>query len=335
MTDRTLSTAHGPGPVAFVAIGRNEGRRLEVCLTSLKSASDRVVYVDSGSTDGSVAFARSIGAEVVELDMSTPFTAARARNAGYAHAKATWPDLFAVHFIDGDCELVTDWLPLAVDALSADEKLGIVAGWLKERHRDDSVYNMMCDVEWHQPAGPMEACGGIMLVRVRAFDEVSGFNPKVIAAEDDEFCLRVREAGYRLERLPHTMALHDAAMTRFSEWWQRAVRAGHAFAQLGALHGDYFAAERRRALVWGAVLPGLALVGLFVFWPATLLILALYGAQFFKTYRGLRQSRGLDPRDAGITASFLSIVKVPNFLGMLTYWRRRRRGDAMTLIEYK
>ena len=63
-----------------VAIGRNEGERLKACLRSLVQVCDRVVYVDSGSQDDSVAFARSIGVDVVELDTSTPFTAARARN---------------------------------------------------------------------------------------------------------------------------------------------------------------------------------------------------------------------------------------------------------------
>jgi hypothetical protein len=42
-------------------IGRNEGDRLKSCLQSLVPACDRVVYVDSGSTDDSVTFARSLG----------------------------------------------------------------------------------------------------------------------------------------------------------------------------------------------------------------------------------------------------------------------------------
>ena len=55
-----------------VAIGRNEGERLMRCLGSLSKATDMVVYVDSGSTDGSVQWARSHGADVVELDMDRP-----------------------------------------------------------------------------------------------------------------------------------------------------------------------------------------------------------------------------------------------------------------------
>ena len=56
--------------LAAVVIGRNEGDRLVRCLTSLKGQAAPVVYVDSGSTDGSVERARDMGAEVVSLDMS-------------------------------------------------------------------------------------------------------------------------------------------------------------------------------------------------------------------------------------------------------------------------
>ena len=68
--------------IGAVVIGRNEGARLERSLQALAGQVAQIVYVDSGSTDGSVAAARGLGAEVVELDMKHPFTAARARIAG-------------------------------------------------------------------------------------------------------------------------------------------------------------------------------------------------------------------------------------------------------------
>ena len=63
-----------------VVIGRNEAERLRHCLNSLLGGGLTIVYVDSDSVDGSAALARSLGAEVVQLDLSRPFTAARARN---------------------------------------------------------------------------------------------------------------------------------------------------------------------------------------------------------------------------------------------------------------
>ena len=43
-----------PGAVGLVAIGRNEGERLRACLASARGAAQRLVYVDSGSTDDTV-----------------------------------------------------------------------------------------------------------------------------------------------------------------------------------------------------------------------------------------------------------------------------------------
>lgn len=75
--------------VAAVVIGRNEGVRLRQCLESLANRVAQVIYVDSGSTDGSCEMAVELGVQVVSLDLSIPFTAARARNEGMAAAR--WP----------------------------------------------------------------------------------------------------------------------------------------------------------------------------------------------------------------------------------------------------
>ena len=53
------------GSLGAVVIGRNEGARLVACLESLSSGVRPLVYVDSGSTDGSVAAAVAAGAVVV------------------------------------------------------------------------------------------------------------------------------------------------------------------------------------------------------------------------------------------------------------------------------
>lgn len=317
-----------------VAIGRNEGDRLRACLESLVPACDRVVYVDSGSTDDSVAFARSLGVVVVELDTTTPFTAARARNAGFERLVAGDDPPEIVQFVDGDCRVEPGWLEAGLAALENDPGLGLVTGWRSEIHPDASVYNAMCEVEWHRPAGPITVCGGDMMVRVDACRAIGGFNPRVIAAEDDEFCLRLGDAGWRLERLPLAMTWHDANMMRFRAWWQRAVRAGHAFAQVGHMHPEHFRRERMRVWAYGLVLPLLFLVGLlFARWLAVL-VLAVYAQSWVRTALNFRRD-GLATGMAFRQAGFITIGKVPNLFGMLTYHRRRLSGDDMNIIEYK
>lgn len=316
--------------LAVVLIGRNEGARLEASLASLEGR--RVVYVDSGSTDGSVAAARAAGAEVVTLDAATPFTAARARHEGFEALGETPPDV--VQFIDGDCMVVPGWIEAGLAALQDDARLGLVTGWRSEIAPDASVYNALCDHEWHRPAGDITACGGDMMVRSAAYIEAGGFDAQVIAAEDDEFCQRLRKAGWSLRRLPLPMTRHDAAMTRLGQWWRRAVRSGHGFAQVGDLHARYFARERARVWVYGLALPLLALAGL-VFWlPLLTLVLAAYLLSYLKTVQGLR-GEGMTTGTALHHGVFLTLSKFPNLIGMLTYELRKRRGATMRIIEYK
>src|SRR5581483_96770 len=169
--------------VGVVAIGRNEGQRLRVCLASALRDCPHVVYVDSGSTDGSVKLARDMGAQVVELDLSTPFTAARARNAGFEKLMSIAPDVDYVQFVDGDCEIVDGWINRALDTFSREPNASVVCGRRRERFPNASIYNTLCDIEWNTAIGKARACGGDALIRVKAFQDVNGYNPSVIAGE--------------------------------------------------------------------------------------------------------------------------------------------------------
>lgn len=320
--------------IAAVVIGRNEGDRLLRCLISLQSAVGRIIYVDSGSNDGSVAAARDAGAKVVELDISRPFTAARARSAGFAALEASGDLPDYVQFVDGDCGLQPDWIHAAHAALDRDPRLGIVTGWRSEINRERSIYNALCDFEWRRPAGEIQTCGGDMMVRSIAFAAVGGFDETVIAAEDDEFCVRIRKADWKIQRLPVEMTLHDAAMTRFGQWWNRAVRSGHGFAQVGDMHPEYFIKERKRVWIYGAILPILALIGMAgVTWILGAVV-ALYSLSYLRTVMGLHRD-GLAWKEAFNHAVFLTLSKFPNLQGILTYKWRQFRGHKMNIIEYK
>ena len=212
--------------VGFVAIGRNEGGRLETCLSSARAQRLAMVYVDSGSTDGSVTLARSLGADVVELDLSIPFTAARARNEGAARLVANHPEIDFIQFVDGDCELNATWITTALIEMTAKPQAAVICGRRRERFPDATVYNKLCDLEWNTPIGKAKSSGGDALIRRSAFEQVGGYNPSVIAGEEPEMCVRLRAAGWEIWRVDAEMTLHDAAMTRFGQWWKRNVRAG-------------------------------------------------------------------------------------------------------------
>ncbi|MFC2953982.1 glycosyltransferase [Marinicaulis aureus] len=320
--------------IGFVAIGRNEGDRFKRCLLSLKKEAARIVYVDSGSADDSVAFAKGEGVEVVALDRAAPFTAARARNAGFDALARTWPDTDYVMFIDGDCELAPGFTGAAVAALVANPSYGAVTGRCRERFPDATIYNRLCDMEWDGPLGEIKACGGIFMVRADGFRAIGGFNPAVIAAEDDDFCIRLRGTGAKIVRLDHDMCFHDADIHRFGQWWRRMTRAGHAFAQVGDLHPGYFLAERRRAWFWGLILPVAALVAAPFTYGLSLALLLLYPVSLWRTRRGLI-ARGAAPEHATLAAKFLTLSKFPAVAGMLDYKRKKLTGRHIGIVEYK
>lgn len=332
-------TTDKPFPrVGVVAIGRNEGERLRACLESVVGQVGAVVYVDSGSTDGSVAMARGLGAEVVPLDLSRPFTAARARNAGLAKLRAVASNLKYVQFVDGDCEIRDGWLASAVAELDADDRLAVVCGRRRERRPEASIYNRLCDLEWDTPVGDAKACGGDALMRAAALKEVVGYDDRLIAGEEPELCVRLRAQGWKVRRLGVEMTWHDAAMTRFQQWWRRTVRAGHAFAEGASLHGApperHWTRETRSNWLWGLMLPAAAIA---FTWPthgASLLLLAAYLLLGWRVARYCKR-RGYTRRDAWLYSLFTVVGKIPAVVGQLQFHANRRLGRRTRLIEYK
>jgi GT2 family glycosyltransferase len=321
--------------VGLVIIGRNEGERLRRCLASSAAVGNRRVYVDSGSTDGSVRMAIDSGARVVQLDMQRPFTAARARNAGLSELRKACPEVSKVQFVDGDCELIGDWLGTAAAYLEEHPGVVAVSGRLRERFPERSVFNRLCDIEWNTAIGEAKSFGGIVMVRVAALVQAGGFREDLIAGEEPELSVRLRAAGARLWRLDRDMAWHDANMLRFSQWWRRTVRSGHAFAEGAALHGGpperHFVAETRRALLWGAWLPlGVVLAALQR--PIGLVLLAVYLAQWLRI--GLRLRRHGSPIP-WVNAAFLVLGRFAEAQGALKFYLGRLFGQRSALIEYK
>lgn len=325
--------------VGVVAIGRNEGERLKRCLRSAISCTNRVVYVDSGSDDDSVDFARSIGVEVVDLDTSIPFTAARARNEGIARLIDRWKGIQYVQVLDGDCELRDGWVQAARVYLESHPELGVVCGRRRERHPELTVYNLICDLEWDTPVGEARSCGGDAMFRLAAFDAAGGYNASVIAGEEPELCVRLRGAGYGVYRLDHEMTWHDAAMTSFSQFWKRAKRAGHAYAQGAHMHGAppecHNVRQTRSALVFGLLMPLIAIaLSYWTFGLSFFFFVLLLGVQWFRIRRH-ELRRGRSDKEASLLARFIIIAKFAQAQGVLLFHWRRLTGKQATLIEYK
>ncbi|MBF2015723.1 MAG: glycosyltransferase [Rivularia sp. T60_A2020_040] len=325
--------------VGIVVIGRNEGNRLKQCLVSILGKVKTVVYVDSGSTDGSVELARSLAVNVVELDLSIPFTAARARNRGFEYLLQIEPSVEFVQFVDGDCLVVDGWLEKAIRVLNANPEVVVVCGRRREEFPTNSVYNRLCDIEWDTPVGEASSCGGDAMMRVSALKQVGGFNPTLIAGEEPELCVRLRQAGGKIWRIDAEMTLHDAQIMHFSQWWKRSIRNGHAYAEGAWLHGKppekHWVKESRRIWIWGFILPFLAVASAWLTKGISIILLLLaYGILLFRVYRYAKTKQTLSS-DALFYGLFCVLDKFPGFIGQIQFHLSRLLKTKPTIVEYK
>ena len=335
MQGETLTLQHQKDvKFAVVVIGRNEGERLKLCLESLP-ATATVIYVDSGSTDGSVEWARERSTEVIELDRNTPFTAARARNVGFKRAREIAPNVSYVQFVDGDCQISDDWFVNAISFLDSHKDFAAVCGRLRERYPSRSIYNWLCDREWDVPPGEVRTVGGIAMMRTDAVETVDGFRDDLIAGEEPELCVRLRSLGWRIWRLGVEMALHDAAIFHFGQWWLRAQRSGFCFAQGSYLHGatpeKHYTWESRRAWLWGIWLPLGCLTASLTMFPWGLTTWLIYPFQVIR--QTMRNTGSLTDR---LTIAFFQVLgRFPESFGQVKFLVGRMFGRKAGLIEYK
>jgi GT2 family glycosyltransferase len=323
--------------VGIVLIGRNEGARLAGALDAALAEAPQVVYVDSGSSDNSVALAHTRGVAVIELDAVLPFSAARARNAGAAYWLEHAPALEFFLFADGDCELVPGFLDRALATLDRAANVGIVCGRVREQFPNASLYNHLFEIEWDTPIGEIKSCGGSAVVRVSAFCAVGGYAANWIAGEDPEFCLRVRHAGWVIRRIDAEMARHNARMIQFSQWWRRSTRAGHAYAQ-GAWQYRHDAEhlwlrESLSIWFWGAGVWSSAFLFATASKGASVALLLGYPALLTRIFLRARR-RGLNRQDAALYALVCVVAKFPQLQGQILFLAHELIRQPTRLIEY-
>ncbi|MBL1321898.1 MAG: glycosyltransferase family 2 protein [Methylophaga sp.] len=326
--------------IGIVIIGRNEDKRLQLCFDSMNGLECAKVYVDSCSTDSSIAIAESNQIEIIELDLAKPLSAARARNEGFQRLVQLNPSIEFVQFIDGDCTLLAGWIEVASNALINNSQRAAVIGHLLERNIEASSYNRLCALEWRSAPGDLSdfgALGGISMIRTSVFKELGGFNPEVIAGEDSEFGVRMGLAGYKVTKLDQQMATHDANILKFSQWWKRSVRAGHAIGQRAFINGDSAhrdcMKERNSTLFWGGLIP-LLIVVLLPFTQGYSLLLV--GAYFYLGYRVItfRLKLGDSLSDAWFYTKFLLLSKFANMVGLMKF-NFNKLSERYEIIEYK
>jgi GT2 family glycosyltransferase len=319
--ERVTPPPAGAAPrVGVVVIGRNEAARLEGCLRSVAAPGRTVVYVDSGSSDASVAIAKASGAAIIELDRARPFTAARARNEGFTRLRELDPALAAVQFVDGDCQLADGWIEEAARALAGEPRLAAVCGLLREKGGGATLYDRLCALDWAMQQPGDGGYSGIVLVRAEPFAAIGGFAADLIAGEDPDLAFRLIEAGFATRRLDRLMALHDAGLATFRQWWRRTVRTGHADAELAWRHRGSPRRDRWRealsATAYGLALPIAAVAAALLLSPWWLALFAVHPLLWLRVRAGARR---VAPDDRSLHATACVAAKLPQALGVVRF----------------
>ncbi len=323
--------------IAAVVIGRNEGQRLIDCLESLIGSVEYIIYVDSGSTDNSLQNASKLGVICLSLDMKLPFTAARARNEGANFIIKNYSDITAIQFIDGDCEIFSSWMFQAKQFLIEHDNYAVVCGRRIERFPEQSIYNKLCDIEWNTPVGSAMACGGDALIQVHAYKEVGGYRDDLIAGEEPEMCFRLRQKGWGVYRLAADITLHDASMIKFSQWWNRAKRAGYAYAASFYLHGQSAEKFKRKEVFsiffWAGFIP-FSIIFLSVINYYLLLIFLIYVMQVIKVFKKIELKN--ETKEIKLIYSIsVVLAKFPQLIGVIKFITNKLLRKKEYLIEYK
>lgn len=122
--------------IALVVIARNESRCIERCLLSAKKFVDRILVLDTGSTDDTIAIAISCGAEVHEATWVEDFSAAR--NKALALADADWNLV-----LDAD-----EWIENGGTSLQVARNSPPSLGVVKVKSDDESTGRKLHNISW-------------------------------------------------------------------------------------------------------------------------------------------------------------------------------------------
>ena len=280
--------------------------------------------------------AAALGAEVIELGGART-TAAMGRNAGWRAAGGEF-----VLFLDGDTVLDPDFVRSALPCF-ADDGIAVVWGHRRETATRDSVYNRVLDLDWIYAPGLTAFCGGDALFRRDVLERTGGFDERLIAGEEPELCRRITGLGLQILHVDAAMTGHDLAMTRFDQYWRRATRAGHAFAEVserfrGTGHSFWLAearGNRTRALlllgILGLGVAGSAVLGSILPVAAGVALLGLLALR--TAWKARWKSR--DRSTLLLYGVHSHLQQIPIFVGQMQFWWHRRRGTRAGLVEYK
>lgn len=185
--------------VTFVIIGRNESLHLARTFRSVLDITEKIVYVDSNSTDNSIEIAKSFGIQKIIKVSSTYGTAALSRSIGASEVTTKY-----IQFLDGDETIERGWLEKAIIKIETNENIAGVHGYKKVYKKDDKHYFVMADKKDWEP----DYLQGAFLIDREVYESAGGMETRIFGEEERDLYVRVKSMGYQIWYLHELMASH-------------------------------------------------------------------------------------------------------------------------------
>lgn len=210
--------------ISFVVKTYNEEKKIAACLESIFEAVKHVenlyeiIVADSNSGDNTAQIAAKYPVKVVQFVHPEDRGCGAGVQLGYQHSAG---DL--VFFLDGDMTLEPGFLPAAIQALAQNPKLGGVAGLMREVAIRNSFDAMRVQTGASATAREERWLNGGGIYRRAAIETAGGYaaNRNLKGWEEAELGMRLRSAGWSLQRINVAATVHDG---HASGTWTLIVR---------------------------------------------------------------------------------------------------------------
>lgn len=185
--------------VTFVVIGKNEGENLSRCFRSILAVSDNILFVDSDSSDNSIAVAKESNIKKIIKVKANYGSAALSRSVGAKEVQTEY-----IQFLDGDMTLEESWIPIALERLEKNRNIAAVHGFKKVFRKNDREYCVLSDNKDWEP----DYMQGAFLIKKSIYDQVGGLDSRFCGEEERDLYIRIRAAGFQVWYIHHLMASH-------------------------------------------------------------------------------------------------------------------------------
>jgi len=271
MTDNEQYASFDTLPaVSIIVIGYNEAKNLDKTFQAINNINypkDKieVIYVDSGSDDGSLSIGKKYTNKCFIEDRYP--SSGRNRNRGLIEALHE-----IVHFIDGDMEIDKDYLRKAVPIFREKDVQAVTGIHIEVGKGPLNKINRLADRGLSRTEGYTQFTSTGATYLKSALYSIDGYDERIKRGQESEMGNRFIKAGFKIWCTEIPMGYHTDGFTNVLSYLKRSSLLGKSMFQLSMLNdgGDFvFNAKKRvkkqciRTAILATMIPSVVILRIF------------------------------------------------------------------------